>query len=89
MNNLNLAQVLIKKKPEFEVRLLKISNHAELDMYLNLAHKLDKKKPGLRSPDFYLFTDWRIELNMRILSQKRSIKKARELRSGLSIQFRG
>lgn len=45
MNKQNVAQVLIKKKPEFDVRLLKISNHAELDIYLNLAHKLGKKKP--------------------------------------------
>ena len=43
MNSSKLAQFLIKKKPEFDVRLLKISNHAESDMYLNLAHKLGKK----------------------------------------------
>ena len=74
MNSSNLAQFLIKKKPELttlrllvqkhssgiehgsesstlnkqkkarvDIRLLKISNHAESDMYLNLAHKLGKK----------------------------------------------
>lgn len=34
-----------QKKARVDVRLLKISNHAESDMYLNLAHKLGKKKP--------------------------------------------
>ena len=88
MNNSNLTQVLIKKKPEFDVRLLSISNHAGVDMYLNLTHKLGKKKP---------------ESELRLLVQKHSSgiehvlesstpnrqKKARELRSGFSIQFRG
>ena len=55
MNNQNVAQVLIKKKPEFDVRLLKISNHAESDMYLDLAHKLGKKKPDLGDQAFSAF----------------------------------
>ena len=48
----NVTQEIVKKKPEFDVRLLKISNHAESDMYLNLAHKLGKKKPRFTAQTF-------------------------------------
>jgi hypothetical protein len=44
-----------QKKARVDVRLLKISNHAESDMYLNLAHKLGKKKPDLGDQAFSAF----------------------------------
>ena len=58
MNNLNLAQNLIKKKPESELRLL-VQKHSS-----GIEHRSESNTPNRQ-------------------------KKARELRSGFSIQFRG
>ena len=59
MNNLNLAQILIKKKPEARLSDFLVQKHSS-----GIEHVLESSTPNGQ-------------------------KKARELRSGFSIQFRG
>ena len=59
MNNLNLAQILIKNKPEARLTDLLVQKHSS-----GIEHVSESSTPNGQ-------------------------KKARELRSGFSIQFRG